>query len=126
VLTFEEMFLQAAPGHELVDEQPVLVLVAVADQLHEVRVPQLPQEDDFGLHGFRTTHSMGVCQVVVRESFSLLILLPFFRLTKPFELSKHYCSIEEPLLPHAGSWQAFGFREQVQYVECVKTGNLYF
>jgi hypothetical protein len=50
VLTFEEMLLQAAPGHELVDEQPVLVLVAVADQFHEVRVPQLPQEDDFGLH----------------------------------------------------------------------------
>lgn len=50
MLTFEEMLLQAAPGHELVDEQPVLVLVAVADQLHQVRVPQLPQEEDFRLH----------------------------------------------------------------------------
>lgn len=50
VLTFEEMLLQAAPGHELVDEQPVLVLVAVADQLHQVRVPQLPQEEHFSLH----------------------------------------------------------------------------
>ena len=124
MLTFEEMFLQAAPGHELVDEQPVLVLVAVADELHEVRVPQLPQEDDFGLHGFRTTRSMGMS--VSGKGIVLIILLPFFRLTKPFELSKHYCSIEEPLLPHAGSWQAFGFREQVQYVECVKTENLYF
>ena len=50
VLTFEEMLLQADPGHELVDEQPVLVLVAVADQLHQVRVPQLPQEEHFRLH----------------------------------------------------------------------------
>jgi len=50
VLTFEEMLLQAASRHELVDEQPVLVLVAVADQLHQVRVPQLPQEEHFRLH----------------------------------------------------------------------------
>jgi hypothetical protein len=50
------MFLQAAPGHELVDKQPVLVLVAVADQLHEVRVPQLPQADDFGLHMVSEQH----------------------------------------------------------------------
>jgi hypothetical protein len=56
VLTFEQMFLQAAPGHELVDKQPVLVLVAVADQLHEVRVPQLPQADDFGLHMVSEQH----------------------------------------------------------------------
>ena len=83
VLTFEEMFLQAAPGHELVDEQPVLVLVAVADQLHEVRVPQLPQEDDFGLHGFRTTRSMGMS--VSGKGIVLIILLPFFRLTKPLD-----------------------------------------
>lgn len=50
MLTFEEMFLQAASGHELVDEKPVLILVAVTDQFNEVRISQLPQEDDFGLH----------------------------------------------------------------------------
>jgi hypothetical protein len=65
VLTFEEMLLQAAPGHELVDEQPVLVLVAVADQLHEVRVPQLSQEEDLRLriymHGFSIRRSC-ICQ----------------------------------------------------------------
>jgi hypothetical protein len=28
----------------------VLVLVAVTDQFDQVRMPQLPQENDFGLH----------------------------------------------------------------------------
>lgn len=36
--------------HVLVDEQPVLVLAAVAHQLHQVGVPQLPQEDHLRLH----------------------------------------------------------------------------
>lgn len=56
MLTFEEMLLQAAPRHELVDEQPVLVLVAVADQFHQVRVPQLPQKDDLRLHVWFLTY----------------------------------------------------------------------
>jgi hypothetical protein len=30
----------------------VLVLVAVADQLHQVRVPQLSQEEHFRLHAW--------------------------------------------------------------------------
>ena len=49
VLTFEEGVLQAAVLHVLVDEQPVLVLAAVAHQLHQVGVPQLPQEDHLRL-----------------------------------------------------------------------------
>jgi len=48
-LTFEEVVLQAAVLHVLVDEQPVLVLAAVAHQLHQVGVPQLPQEDHLRL-----------------------------------------------------------------------------
>jgi hypothetical protein len=50
VLTFEEMLLQATSRHEVVHEKPVLILVAVADQFDEVRVPQLPQKEDFRLH----------------------------------------------------------------------------
>lgn len=50
LLTFEEKLLQAAPGHELVHQEPVLVLVAVTDQFDQVRMPQLPQEYDFGLN----------------------------------------------------------------------------
>lgn len=49
VLTFEEVVLQAALLHVLVDEQPVLVLAAVAHQLHQVEVPQLSQEDHLRL-----------------------------------------------------------------------------
>lgn len=77
MLTFEEMFLQAAPGHELVDDQPVLVLVAVADQFHEVRMPQLPQEDDLGLHGFGTemmAKSVN-CKGIIFLIITLLLLL---------------------------------------------------
>lgn len=37
--TFEEMLLQAAPGHELVHKKPVLILVAVADELDKVWMP---------------------------------------------------------------------------------------
>lgn len=47
--TFEEMLLQASPRHELIDKKPVLILVAVADQFDEVWMPQLPEENDFGL-----------------------------------------------------------------------------
>ena len=49
VLTFEEMLLQAAPGHELVHKKPVLILVAVADEFDKVWMPQLPEENDFSL-----------------------------------------------------------------------------
>lgn len=49
VLTFEEVVLQAAVLHVLVDEQAVLVLAAVAHQLHQVGMPQLPQEDHLRL-----------------------------------------------------------------------------
>lgn len=47
--TFEEMLLQAAPGHELVHKKPVLILVAVADEFDKVWMPQLPKENDFSL-----------------------------------------------------------------------------
>jgi hypothetical protein len=40
--------LEAAPRHELVDEQALLVLAAVPQQLHEVPVPELAEEDDLG------------------------------------------------------------------------------
>ena len=50
VLTLEEVVLEAAVLHVLVDEEAVLVLAAVADQLHQVGVPQLPQEDHLRLH----------------------------------------------------------------------------
>jgi hypothetical protein len=48
-LTFEEVVLQAAGAHELVDQHPVLVLVAVPDQFHQVLMPQLPEKEDLGL-----------------------------------------------------------------------------
>lgn len=38
------MVLEAATWHEFVDEEALLVLAAVADQLHQVRVPELSQE----------------------------------------------------------------------------------
>jgi hypothetical protein len=42
-LTLEEVVLEAAPGHVLVDEHPLLVLAAVPDELHQMRVAQHPQ-----------------------------------------------------------------------------------
>jgi hypothetical protein len=42
-LTLEEVVLEAAPGHVLVDKHPVVVLVAEPQQLHQVRVAQHPQ-----------------------------------------------------------------------------------
>lgn len=47
--TSEEVVLQAPPGHELVDEQPMLVLQAVPEQLDEVGVVQLTKVVDFSL-----------------------------------------------------------------------------
>ena len=38
MLTFEEVVLQAPGAHELVHQHPVLRLVAVADELHQVLV----------------------------------------------------------------------------------------
>jgi hypothetical protein len=58
VLTFEEVVLQAAVLHVLVDEQPVLVLAAVAHQLHQVGVPQLPQEDHLRLRSHNNKKNM--------------------------------------------------------------------
>ena len=57
VLTFEEGVLQAAVLHVLVDEQPVLVLAAVAHQLHQVGVPQLPQEDHLRLRSHSSSNN---------------------------------------------------------------------
>jgi hypothetical protein len=44
-LTFEQVVLQAPVAHELVHKHPVLGLVTVADQFHQVLVPQLPEEE---------------------------------------------------------------------------------
>jgi hypothetical protein len=55
------MFLQAASGHEFVDDEPVLVLVAVPDQLDQVMVSQLSQENDFGLR--RSISNYYLCAV---------------------------------------------------------------
>ena len=41
--TPEEMVLQAASRHELVDQHPLLLLGAVPDQLHQIGVIQPPQ-----------------------------------------------------------------------------------
>ena len=43
-LTSEEMILQAALGHELVDEQQLPILHAVAQQLHQVGMRQPPEK----------------------------------------------------------------------------------
>lgn len=48
-LTFKEMVLQAAPSHEFIDEQPVLVLATVSDQLYKVGMPQLPEKYNLSL-----------------------------------------------------------------------------
>lgn len=45
----EEVLLQAAGSHELVRQHPVLLLVAVPDELHQVPVPQLPKEEHLRL-----------------------------------------------------------------------------
>ena len=47
--TPEKMILQASSWHELVHQQPVLVFAAVADQFHQIMVPQPPQEEDLRL-----------------------------------------------------------------------------
>ena len=43
VLTLEEVVLEAAPGHVLVDQHPVVVLVAEPHQLDQMRVAQHPE-----------------------------------------------------------------------------------
>ena len=49
------MVLEAPSRHELVDEQPLLVLEAVPDEPHQVGVRQLPEVVHFSLHiRFRT------------------------------------------------------------------------
>ena len=40
------MVLEAALGHVLVDQEAVLLLAAVAHELHQVGVAELAQEDD--------------------------------------------------------------------------------
>lgn len=43
------MLLQAPVAHVLVHQHPVFVLVAVADQLDEILVPQLTKEEHLSL-----------------------------------------------------------------------------
>jgi len=50
LLTPEEMVFQAAFGHELVHQEQLPVLAAVAQQPHQVGVRQSAQEVDLGLH----------------------------------------------------------------------------
>lgn len=52
------MVLQAALGHVLVDEQPVVLLAAVTDELHQVRMPELPQEDHLRLQQAKANRSI--------------------------------------------------------------------
>jgi prepilin-type processing-associated H-X9-DG protein len=63
------MLLQAAPRHELVNEKSVFILVAVADQFDEVRMPQLPQKDDFSLHNHRAMYAFADLSVKSRHFF---------------------------------------------------------
>lgn len=49
MLTPEEMVFQAAFGHELVHQEQLPVLAAVAQQPHQVGVRQSAQEVDLGL-----------------------------------------------------------------------------
>jgi hypothetical protein len=48
LLTFEEVLLEAVVAHVLVHQHAVVVLVAVADELDEVLVPQLAEEEHLG------------------------------------------------------------------------------
>ena len=50
MLTPEEMVFQAALGHELVQQEQLPVLAAVAQQPHQVGVRQSAEEVDLGLH----------------------------------------------------------------------------
>ena len=43
------MVLQASAAHELVHQHPVLVLVAVPDQFHQVLMPQLAKKENLSL-----------------------------------------------------------------------------
>ena len=43
------MIFHATLGHELVDQKSVVILQAVPDQLHKVRVTQLPKIINLGL-----------------------------------------------------------------------------
>jgi hypothetical protein len=61
----EQVVLQAALGHELVHQQPVVVLAAVADELHQVRVAVLSEVAHLRLHA-RTSTSMDVTSSGVR------------------------------------------------------------
>jgi hypothetical protein len=49
-LTPEEMVFQAAFGHELVHQEKLPVLAAVAQEPDQVRMRQSAQEVDLGLH----------------------------------------------------------------------------
>jgi hypothetical protein len=76
VLTLEEVVLQAAMLHVLVDEEPVLVLAAVSDQLHQVGMPQLPQEDHLRLCTHKTTSGPAIIHVHLLIVFSAGAGLP--------------------------------------------------
>jgi hypothetical protein len=49
VLTLEKVVLEALPGHVLVHQHPVVVLVAEAHQLDQVRVAEHPEVHHLGL-----------------------------------------------------------------------------
>ena len=43
------MILQAAPRHEFIHQKPLVILKAVTDQFHQIRMIKLPQVVDFCL-----------------------------------------------------------------------------
>jgi hypothetical protein len=54
VLTLEEMVLEALPGHVLVHQHPVVVLVAEAHQLDQMRMAQHPEVHHLRLQSAET------------------------------------------------------------------------
>ena len=50
VYSTKEDFVEAVVGEELVDEEPLVLLNAAAQQAHQVPVLELRQQDDLVLH----------------------------------------------------------------------------
>ena len=50
------MIFQTSSKHELIHEQPVVVLTAVPYQLHQIRMPKLPQKIHFCLQEHHHRH----------------------------------------------------------------------
>lgn len=63
LLTSEEMVFQAALGHELVHQEQLPVLAAVAQQPHQVGMRQSAQEVDLRLH----LPTQGITQICTRQ-----------------------------------------------------------